>query len=170
MCCYHFHGCFLFCSGNRMGSNTVDIRDIVRETQGCCVIFSPACPHSWPLHSPASGFYPPLTPPGPYHLLLIHPQGVLIVLVIWKQSISRWICGLSKAQFGGGMQHLALFCHLVRYQVCLGSCVWFVPRISTHTPSPLSRELPENRGHVWTWEFKSLNSHIGHRLWHIVRR
>ena len=55
----------------------VTIRDMVpaRATRGCYVIFSPACPHPWPLHSPASGFYPPLTPPRPTTFSYYIPRG-----------------------------------------------------------------------------------------------
>lgn len=155
----------VFCSAVATGW-AVSIRDIVRETRGGHVIFSPACPHPRPLHSPASGSYPPLTPPGPCHLLLTYPQGVLTVLIIWKQSISPWICGLFKAQFGGGVQHLALFCHLVKYQVCWVCVFGFFPGyLLTRLPHSVMNSLRTE-----AMSDKSLNSHIWHRLWHIVRR
>lgn len=155
----------VFCSAVATGW-AVSIRDIVRETRGGHVIFSPACPHPRPLHSPASGSYPPLTPPGPCHLLLTYPQGVLTVFIIWKQSISPWICGLFKAPFEGGVQHLALFCHLVKYQVCW-VCVFglFPGYLLTHLPHSVMNSLRTE-----AMADKSLNSHIWHRLWHIVRR
>ena len=146
--CYHCHWCFLFCSGNRMGSDHPGHGPSERDSRMLCNLLrslppsmAPALPCFRILLTPHTSTYLPpslnISPGGShsfYHLKTIH-----ISMNLWPFQGSVW----------RRMQHLALFCHLVRYQVCLGFCVWFVPRISTHTPSPLSHELPENRGHVW---------------------
>ena len=159
--CYHCHWCFLFCSGNRMGSDHPGHGPSERDSRMLCNLLrslppsmAPALPCFRILHTPHTS--------KTYHLLLIYPQGVLTVFIIWKPSISRWICGLFKAQFGGG-------CSIWPYFVILSDirCVWvfvfglFPGYLLTHLPHSVMNSLRTE-----AMSDKSLNSHI----WHIVRR
>ena len=145
MRCYHCHWRFLFCGGHRMGSEHPGHCE--RDSRRPCNLLPSLPPSTTPAlpcfrilptpHSPRT--LPPSlnTSPGgshsPYHLKTIH-----ISMNLWPFQGSVWGRGAASG----------LILPSCQISGVLGLCVWFLPRISTHTPSPLSHELPENRGHV----------------------
>ena len=148
MCYHHCHWGFLPCGGN--GWATTHQGQCRRETQGCPIILSPACPihaprtpllqaatHPSPLQDPTT-FYFPRGSHSSYRLKIIH---------------TFWTYCTSKAQFGGGT--LALFGHLFRNQAeSLDLCVLGMS-ILTHPPDSVTSPWEQRSPLTSPWTLAS---------------